>query len=162
LVDPDSLIALSMADADGQAWLAAHKARAENLIWLFYAVAALSVIALIAAVKWQRSSIALASTILVLGVVSLGAGGYIAYAGGKIRHREFRNEPPPKETAAAAQPSSVGTASAQVLPDNGVNGGSWFHIVGRAPIWVLDQGPIGTPDIRRIFAWARGLTRGAR
>jgi hypothetical protein len=72
-----------MADANGQAWLAAHKARAENLIWLFYAVAALSVIALIAAVKWQRSSIALASTILVLGVVSLGAGGYIAYARGQ-------------------------------------------------------------------------------
>jgi hypothetical protein len=59
-----------MADADGQAWFAAHKARAENLIWLFYAVAALSVIALIAPVKWQRSSIALASTVLVLGVLA--------------------------------------------------------------------------------------------
>jgi plastocyanin len=105
---------LSMADADGQAWLAAHKARAENLIWLFYAVAAVSVIALIAPVKWQRSSIALAIAVLVLGVISLGAGGYIAYAGGKIRHREFRTEPPPKETAAAVQPSSAGAVSAQV------------------------------------------------
>jgi hypothetical protein len=31
--------------------------------------------------------------------VTLGSGGYIAYAGGKIRHREFRNEPaPPKKS----------------------------------------------------------------
>jgi hypothetical protein len=27
--------------------------------------------------------------------VALGCGGYIAYAGGKVRHREFRNVPPP-------------------------------------------------------------------
>jgi len=31
----------------------------------------------------------------LLGTVTLGVGGYIAYAGGKIRHREFRNVPPP-------------------------------------------------------------------
>ena len=105
---------LSMADTDGQAWLAAHKERAEDLIWLFYAVATLSAIALIAPIKWQRSSTALAIAVLVLGVISLGAGGYIAYAGGKIRHREFRNEPPPKQTAATAQPSSAGVVSAQV------------------------------------------------
>jgi hypothetical protein len=29
----------------------------------------------------------------------LGMGGYIAYAGGKIRHKEFRTEPPPKKKA---------------------------------------------------------------
>jgi disulfide bond formation protein DsbB len=105
---------LSMADADGQAWLAAHRARAENLIWLFYAVAALSAVALIAPIKWQRSSPPLAIAVLVLGVISLGAGGYIAYAGGKIRHREFRNEPPPKQSAGATQISSTGVASARV------------------------------------------------
>src|SRR5215472_9887749 len=38
---------LAMADNDGQAWLASHKQRAENLIWLFYAVAILSAVALI-------------------------------------------------------------------------------------------------------------------
>src|SRR5947207_958846 len=36
---------LTMADEPGRAWLAAHKARAENLIWFFYALAILSVIA---------------------------------------------------------------------------------------------------------------------
>ena len=35
-----------------------------------------------------------------LGAISLGAGGYIAYAGGRIRHREFRNEPPPQQAPA--------------------------------------------------------------
>lgn len=59
----------------------------------------------------------------MLGAVSLGVGGYIAYAGGRIRHREFRNEPPPKALAesapgAAASPvqpaGSVAPAAAQV------------------------------------------------
>jgi len=87
---------LSMADEAGRAWLAAHKARAENLIWFFYALAILSAIALIVPIKWPRLSLGLAIAVLVLGVISLGVGGYIAYAGGKIRHREFRNEPPPQ------------------------------------------------------------------
>ena len=92
---------LSMADDDGRAWLALHKARAENLIWFFYAVAALSAIALIVPIKWPGSSVTLAIGVLVLGVISFGVGGYIAYAGGKIRHRDFRNEPPPKAVAPA-------------------------------------------------------------
>jgi len=33
--------------------------------------------------------------VILFGAVTLGIGGYIAYAGGKIRHREFRNEPAP-------------------------------------------------------------------
>jgi hypothetical protein len=33
--------------------------------------------------------------VVLLGAVALASGCYIAYAGGKIRHREFRNEPPP-------------------------------------------------------------------
>jgi plastocyanin len=93
---------LAMADNDGQAWLASHKARAEYLIWLFYALAILSAIALIAPVKWPGLSIWLSLSVLVLGAISLGSGGYIAYAGGRIRHREFRNEPPPKGVREAA------------------------------------------------------------
>src|SRR5881397_1157795 len=33
---------LSMADEPGRAWLDAHQDRAEDLIWIFYALAALS------------------------------------------------------------------------------------------------------------------------
>jgi hypothetical protein len=40
---------------------------------------------------------------LILAFMSLGAGGYIAYAGGKIRHREFRTSPPPKTEPAESR-----------------------------------------------------------
>ncbi len=90
---------LSMADPDGQAWLDAHKDRAEDLICIFYALAALSAIAIAAPMKWPKSSVPLAIATILLGAVTLGTGGYIAYAGGKIRHREFRNEPPPPRKA---------------------------------------------------------------
>src|SRR6266478_6949726 len=86
---------ISMADKDGQAWLAEHKDRAEDLIWIFYALAVLSAIAIAAPIKWPKSSAPLVIAVIFLGVATLGTGGYIAYAGGKIRHREFRNEPPP-------------------------------------------------------------------
>jgi len=101
---------LSMADSDGRAWLAEHKERAEKVIWAFYALAVLGATALAVPAKWPKSSTPLAIAVLLLGVGSLGAGGYIAYAGGRIRHREFRLEPPPKtlpnETTDQAQPSA--------------------------------------------------------
>jgi plastocyanin len=114
---------LAMADNDGQAWLAEHKERAEHLIWFFYALAILSAIGLIVPAKWPKWSSPIAIAVLLLGLISLGAGGYIAYAGGRIRHREFRNESPPKQlpnqTAGAAAPASspvggVAHAPAQV------------------------------------------------
>ncbi|HEY4281984.1 MAG TPA: cupredoxin family copper-binding protein [Chthoniobacterales bacterium] len=114
---------LSMADNDGRAWLAEHQERAEHVIWFFYALAILSAIGLIIPIKWPKSSLPLAVAVMLLGVISLGAGGYIAYAGGRIRHREFRLESPPKqlptqvagETAPAAAPTgSVVSAAAQV------------------------------------------------
>jgi len=110
---------LSMADDAGRAWLSAHKARAEELIWFFYALAVLSAIGLLVPIKWPGSSLWLATAVLGLGVICLGAGGYIAYAGGKIRHREFRNEPPPHSSPAPAAPSAqpasnIGPATAKV------------------------------------------------
>ena len=90
---------LSMTDEDGERWLDEHRDRAEDLIWIFYALAVLSAIAIAAPIKWPKSSAALVIAVIFLGVGTLGTGGYIAYAGGKIRHREFRNEPaPPKKT----------------------------------------------------------------
>lgn len=86
---------IAMSDADGAAWLDAHMARAENLIYLFYAVAALAVAAMLAPLKWARSSTPLAITTLVVAIGTLGAGGFIAYAGGHVRHKEFRFEEPP-------------------------------------------------------------------
>ena len=87
---------LSMADEDGQAWLKAHVHRADELVFLYYALAALAAAAIFVPKKWPRAARPLVFATMLLAFVSLGAGTYIAYAGGKIRHREFRNTPPPK------------------------------------------------------------------
>jgi hypothetical protein len=86
---------LAMSDDDGHAWLDEHEERAEKFIYLFYTLGATSVVAIIVPLRWPKSSALLAVAVLLLGAVALGSGCYIAYAGGKIRHREFRNEPAP-------------------------------------------------------------------
>jgi hypothetical protein len=90
---------LSMADEDGQRWLDEHRDRGEDLIWVFYALAVLSAVSIAAPIKWPKTSAPLIIAVIALGGATLGTGSYIAYAGGRIRHREFRNEPaPPKRT----------------------------------------------------------------
>jgi len=86
---------LAMTDDDGHAWLDEHQARAEKVIYIFYALAALSVAAIFVPLRWPKSSVPLAIAVVLLGAAALGSGCYIAYAGGKVRHREFRNEPAP-------------------------------------------------------------------
>jgi hypothetical protein len=88
---------LSMTDEDGHAWLDEHMNRAEQFIYVFYALAALSAAAIAIPFKWPKSSGPL--VISVLGALAIGMGEHIARAGGKIRHREFRNEPPPPKRA---------------------------------------------------------------
>ena len=87
---------LSMTDEDGHAWLDEHQHRAEQLIYFFYALAAVSAIAIALPIKWPKTSGPLVLGAILLGAIVLGMGGYIGYAGGKIRHKEFRTEPPPK------------------------------------------------------------------
>jgi hypothetical protein len=90
---------LSMTDEDGERWLDEHQDRAEDLIWVYYALAVLSAAAIAVPIKWPKSSAPLVIAVILLGAGALGTGTYIAYAGGRIRHREFRNEsPPPKRT----------------------------------------------------------------
>jgi glucan phosphoethanolaminetransferase (alkaline phosphatase superfamily) len=90
----------AMSDNEGQAWLEAHKHRAEKLIYIYYATAAIALIAIVAPFKWPKTAPPMVACTLILAVGLLGVGGYIAYAGGKVRHREFRNEPPPEEGTA--------------------------------------------------------------
>ena len=85
----------SMSDAAGEQWLDEHMARGEKLIYTFYFLAALAAGGVVLPLKWPRSALPLAGVTLALGATTLGMGGYIAYAGGHIRHREFRFEPPP-------------------------------------------------------------------
>ena len=95
----------SMADDAGGKWLDEHKARAEKLIWAFYVAAAIAAVGVLSVAKWPRTSRAVTVVTLVLAGTTLGAGGYIAYAGGHVRHREFRFEPPPEKHEEAEQQS---------------------------------------------------------
>jgi hypothetical protein len=90
----------AMTDDDGEAWLKAHAHRADELIYVFYALALVSAVAIFAPIRWPKTTRPLALATLLLAIISLGAGAYIAHAGGKIRHREFRNTPPPKTVEA--------------------------------------------------------------
>ena len=90
---------LSMADNDGEAWLRAHEQRAEKLDYIFYALALLAAAAVVLPKKWPAAATPLAIATLIVAFVSVGTGGYIAYAGGKVRHREFRTGPPPHENS---------------------------------------------------------------
>jgi hypothetical protein len=82
-------------DDPGQAWLKAHEHRAETLIYFYYALALIAAAAIFAPKKWPKSARPLVFATMLLAVVALGAGFYIAHAGGKVRHREFRTVPPP-------------------------------------------------------------------
>src|SRR5438128_5048979 len=89
----------SMSDAPGEQWLDEHMARGEKMIWLFYVLAGVAAIGVGAVLKWPRTSFAITVGTLVLGGVTLGTGFYIAYAGGHVRHKEFRFEPRPQARA---------------------------------------------------------------
>ena len=77
-------------DPGGQDWLNAHRHRAEKLIWTFYALAALAAAAAAVPLRWPKAALPLALLTLFGALGVLGAGGWIAYAGGKVRHVEFR------------------------------------------------------------------------
>jgi glucan phosphoethanolaminetransferase (alkaline phosphatase superfamily) len=87
----------AMSDSDGQAWLDAHMHRAEKLINIYYFTVVVGLIAIVAQFRWPNIVPLMVTVTLILGIGLLCLGGYIAYAGGKIRHREFRNESPPEE-----------------------------------------------------------------
>ncbi len=87
--------ALSLSDDQGQAWLKVHAQRADQFIWFFYALGVIAALAIFVPQKWPRTATTLAALTLLCSLGVLALGGYIAYAGGKIRHREFRNEPAP-------------------------------------------------------------------
>ena len=45
--------------------------------------------------RWEKAAVGLTTIARLLAGGVRGMGGYIGYTGGKIRHREFRNEPAP-------------------------------------------------------------------
>jgi glucan phosphoethanolaminetransferase (alkaline phosphatase superfamily) len=88
---------LAMSDRDGGKWIEEHEARAEKLIYIFYAVAALSAAALALEKFRPRFALPLSMLTALVAVAALGAGAYIGAAGGRIRHKEYRYVPPPEQ-----------------------------------------------------------------
>ena len=86
----------SMVDEAGDKWLDEHMRRGEQLIYVFYVVAALSAVGIVAEFAVPKAAVPLTIATLILAAANLGVGGYIAYAGGRVRHKEFRFEAPPE------------------------------------------------------------------
>lgn len=97
----------AMSDPAGEQWLDEHMARGMKMIWMFYVLAGVAAIGVVGIVKWPRLSFAVTVGTLAWGVATLGAGGYIAYAGGHVRHKEFRFEPPPTPQMSQHEHSSM-------------------------------------------------------
>ena len=85
----------AMSDPAGEQWLDEHMARGMKMIWMFYVLAGVAAVGAVGIVKWPRITFAVTVGTLAWSAATLGAGGYIAYAGGHVRHKEFRFEPPP-------------------------------------------------------------------
>ena len=81
-------------DPAGQEWLDAHKHRAESLIWSFYVLAGVAAAGLGVGLRWPAVLAPVALGVLLASLGVLGGGSYIAYAGGKVRHLEFRRGAP--------------------------------------------------------------------
>ena len=86
----------AMVDEPGDKWLEEHMRRGEQLIYVFYAVATVSAAGIITECFLPRAAVFVAITTLILAIGSLCVVAYIAHAGGRVRHKEFRFEAPPE------------------------------------------------------------------
>jgi hypothetical protein len=93
----------SMADDTGGEWLLIHRYRAEKGAAIFYVTAALALVTLLAALKWQKGFVQLSWLTLIVSLLACAAAIRIAAPAGKIRHREFRHAAPPADELQAAR-----------------------------------------------------------
>jgi hypothetical protein len=85
----------AMSGTPAQQWLDWHARLAGRIVWVHYATAALAAGALLClwrVPRWQRLSLALT---LAATLAAMSLGGFLSFVGGKIRHSEFRDGPPP-------------------------------------------------------------------
>jgi len=86
----DVMEAKITADRDGVAWLDAHAQRATRALPVFYVLAGVAFLGLLLPWKFPKTSMPLLALTLVCTFVALAAGCWIGYAGGQVRHKEFR------------------------------------------------------------------------
>jgi hypothetical protein len=87
-------------DEESNAWLDEHHERTEVGIYMFYVTAFVAVVAMIARPIVPGFARGMTWATLALACISILAGSWIGYAGGRINHPELRDEP------AALQPST--------------------------------------------------------
>lgn len=81
---------MKISDDPGRDWLDEHMERADHTTWIFYVMAGVAAIAIAAPLKWPRSAIPLGIAAALAAIAGVATGGYIAQAGGLVRHVEFR------------------------------------------------------------------------
>jgi disulfide bond formation protein DsbB len=86
----------SMSNSDAQQWLDVHRHRADRGVYVFYATALVAAVALVLPRFRPRTQLPLATATLVFALAALATAGWISHAGGKVRHSEFREGPPPQ------------------------------------------------------------------
>jgi hypothetical protein len=84
-------------DSNGMRWMKLHEDRAHAGVWAYYATGVIALVALLAKWKLPKLERWLMALVLVAALVSLGFGGWIAHAGGEIRHIELCAGPPPSK-----------------------------------------------------------------
>lgn len=90
-----------IADEAGADWLDLHSDRADTGMPAFYVLAGITLIALIAPLKWPRSAVWLSLITLFASIGCIGVGGWISQAGGPIMHTELRPPLPAEDTDVA-------------------------------------------------------------
>ena len=87
---------LSMSDEAGEAFLKYHAMLAHRWVFLYWVTAGLAALSFV--VGWKKPRLLVPGSLLSVaaGIASLIAGIIIAQAGGEVRHKEFRDGPPPK------------------------------------------------------------------
>jgi hypothetical protein len=85
-------VMVSKADPVGSRWLDAHAQRACRFEWVFYVAAGVALAALIVPWMWPKTSAPFSIATLIVSLVALGFGVWIAQAGGQTQHKEFRSE----------------------------------------------------------------------
>lgn len=94
----------SISSDAGNQWLDAHAQRGVKGQYAFYVIAAVSLAALVVSIishrkpeKLKRTATTLNCVTLLLCFMGLWVGAWISYAGGQIRHSEFRYGTPPEK-----------------------------------------------------------------
>lgn len=80
---------------EAKQWATSHVQRADRFIYVLYVAGSLALVAIYYPRKSPNSAVWLGLIALVAGIVGLASSGWVARAGGEIRHSELRMGPAP-------------------------------------------------------------------